>query len=92
MSHYLVEKESPTLSLPRVSLFEASTPYPSFTTYGAEWLVVPADSPDEAEAYAEDYFGGQLPFQIEAEEQTAAIRMIATVEGFEFAQQLLLGY
>jgi hypothetical protein len=53
--------------------------------------VVPADSPDEAEVYAEDYFSGQLPDQDAAEEEAAAMRTIALNEGFEFAKILLLG-
>ena len=91
MLQYLVEKAIPTSPLPRVALFDAATPYPSFVSYGTGWLVVPADSPDEAEAYAEDYFSGQLPDQDAAEEEAAAMRTIALNERFEFAIILLLG-
>jgi hypothetical protein len=91
MLQYLVEKALPASPLPRIALFEAATPYPSFVSYGTDWLVAPADSPDEAEAYAEDYFSGQLPDQEAAEEEAAAIRAIALSEGFEFAKMLLLG-
>jgi hypothetical protein len=91
MAQYLVEKAIPTSPLPRVALFEAATPYPSFVSYGTDWLVIPADSPDEAAAYAEDYFAGELPDQEAAEEAAAAMRTIALTEGFEFAKILLLG-
>ena len=91
MLQYLVEKANPASPLPRVALFDAATPYPSFVSYGTGWLVVPADSPDEAGAYAEDYFSGQLPDQAAAEEEAAAMRTIALNEGFEFAKTLLFG-
>jgi hypothetical protein len=91
MPQYLVERGTPPHPLLRVTLFEAYTPYPSFAAYGAEWLVIPAASPDDAAAYAEAYFAGALPDQAEAEAQTASIRTIATSEGSEFAKMLLLG-
>jgi len=91
MPQYLVERALPASPLPRVAQFDAATRYPSFVSYGTDWLVCPADSPDEAESYAEDYFSGQLPDQDAAEEAAAAIRTIGLIEGFEFAQRLLLG-
>lgn len=88
MSLYLVEKAGPDGSLPHVRLFEATTPYPEVGAYGSEWLVVSADSPDAAEAYAAAYFAGQLPDQAVVEAHATAQRQAAG-RGVDFVELLL---
>jgi hypothetical protein len=90
MSLYLVEKAGPAGPLPHVRLFEATTPYPRVEAYGTEWLVVPADSLDAAEAYAAAYFAGQLPDQ-EAVAAQAVAKRRAAEGGIDFVQILLEG-